>query len=413
MALTGRAALAALTGTLVILAFRDVAALVVVNGLLLAAIAADVALAAPIRPLLLSRGGETKVLLGQSAVVTLAVVNPGRRLLRADVRDAWPPSAGADPHHVGVRVPAGGPAAVTTTLTPAGGATRRRPPSRSARWGRSGSPRARPGGRSRGRSGCCRRSAAAATCRRSCPASARKASFESERYRYEDKLANDRRAAPGAKKGLDALARSSTRRPSTLAMLKKQQSALLAEVDRINARKNDLETSIEKKTSAFRLSRSKYASLQQDALFQLRNAAILDMINPSLRVQQVQLPDQFINVNFMKIPKVDRCTTCHIAPTGRASKIRRSSPSSGRIRASTGWSAANPCTPRRRSAARPATADATARRRSGPSGTRRRRSAKRRRGRRSTTGSSTASTRTRCCRSSSPRPAATAATRAR
>ena len=37
------------------------------------------------------------------------------------------------------------------------------------------------------------------------------------------------------------------------------------------------------------------------------------MINPSLRVQQVQLPDQFINVNFMKIPKVDRCTTCHIA----------------------------------------------------------------------------------------------------
>jgi len=118
VALTGRAALAALTGTLVILAFRDVAALVVVNGLLLAAIAADLALAAPIRPLLLSRGGETKVLLGQSAVVTLAVANPGRRLLRADVRDAWPPSAGADPHHVRVRVPAGGQAAVTTSLTP-------------------------------------------------------------------------------------------------------------------------------------------------------------------------------------------------------------------------------------------------------------------------------------------------------
>ena len=36
-------------------------------------------------------------------------------------------------------------------------------------------------------------------------------------------------------------------------------------------------------------------------------------INPSLRVQQVQLPDHFINVNFMQIPKVDRCTTCHVA----------------------------------------------------------------------------------------------------
>ena len=37
------------------------------------------------------------------------------------------------------------------------------------------------------------------------------------------------------------------------------------------------------------------------------------MVNPSLRVQQVQLPDHFNNVNFMRIPRVDRCTTCHIA----------------------------------------------------------------------------------------------------
>ena len=27
----------------------------------------------------------------------------------------------------------------------------------------------------------------------------------------------------------------------------------------------------------------------------------------------MQLPDHFINVNFMRIPRVDRCTTCHIA----------------------------------------------------------------------------------------------------
>ena len=118
MTLTGRAALAALAGTLVILAFRDVAALLAVNGLLLAAIAADLALAAPIRPLLVSRAGDTKVLLGQSAAVALTVANPGRRTLRADVRDAWPPSAGAEPHHVRVRIPARGRLTLTTTLTP-------------------------------------------------------------------------------------------------------------------------------------------------------------------------------------------------------------------------------------------------------------------------------------------------------
>ena len=138
------------------------------------------------------------------------------------------------------------------------------------------------------------------------------------------------------------------------------------------------------------------------------------MINPTLRVQQVQLPDQFINVNFMKIPKVDRCTTCHIGADRKGfedplDQDRVPDPSAdrphGRQRVA--------CTRRRPSAARPATADATARPRSGRPATLRSRRRSRRPGRRSTTGSSTSSTRTRCCRSSTPRRAATAATRAR
>jgi hypothetical protein len=70
VALTGRAALGALIGTLVILAARDVVALIAVNGVLLAMVTADLALAAPVRPLRLTRAGDTKVLLGQSAPVT-------------------------------------------------------------------------------------------------------------------------------------------------------------------------------------------------------------------------------------------------------------------------------------------------------------------------------------------------------
>jgi len=118
MTLTGRSALAALIGVLVILATRDGAALLVVNGLLLVAIAAASATSAATRPLQLTRAGETKVLLGQSAPVTLTVANRGRRTLRADIRDAWPPSAGAQPHHVRIRVPAAGQATLTSTLTP-------------------------------------------------------------------------------------------------------------------------------------------------------------------------------------------------------------------------------------------------------------------------------------------------------
>jgi hypothetical protein len=140
-----------------------------------------------------------------------------------------------------------------------------------------------------------------------------KASFDAERYKYEDALANTPKSAPGVKKSLDAIVKELDERTLRLAELKKQQADTQAEIDRINAKKKQIEAAIEKRTAAFRLARSKYAGMKQDALFELRNSPILDMINPSLRINQVQLPDQFINVNFMKIPKVDRCTTCHVA----------------------------------------------------------------------------------------------------
>src|SRR5439155_9625640 len=96
-----------------------------------------------------------------------------------------------------------------------------------------------------------------------------KASFDAERYKYEDKLANDPRSAPRAKKDLDALVKELDEKTVTLATFKKQEAGILAQMDGIKAHQKELETTIEKKTAAFRLSRSKYVSLKQDALFQL------------------------------------------------------------------------------------------------------------------------------------------------
>jgi uncharacterized protein (DUF58 family) len=118
MALTGRAAAAAVIGALVVLALRTVAALLVVDALILAAIAVDVALAAPVRVLRLTRSGDTRIRLGATGDITLAMANPGRRTLRGVVRDAWQPSALARPARAPVSIPAGGQASMTTTLTP-------------------------------------------------------------------------------------------------------------------------------------------------------------------------------------------------------------------------------------------------------------------------------------------------------
>jgi uncharacterized protein (DUF58 family) len=118
MALTGRAGGAALIGALIVLGFRTLPALVAVNGVLLAAIVADVILAAGVRRLQITRSGDTRVLLGETATVTVTVRNPGRQPLRAEVRAAWQPSAHAEPGRMRLRLAAGGQATLSGHLTP-------------------------------------------------------------------------------------------------------------------------------------------------------------------------------------------------------------------------------------------------------------------------------------------------------
>lgn len=126
MALSGRAALLGLAGAIVVLvaalaagtaARLALAAMVAFDGALFACVVADLALAAKVRPLRMVRTGDTMVRLGESATVTIIVDNPGRRL-RGVLRDAWPPSAGAHPHHVPIDIPPGGRKRVAVTLTP-------------------------------------------------------------------------------------------------------------------------------------------------------------------------------------------------------------------------------------------------------------------------------------------------------
>lgn len=140
-----------------------------------------------------------------------------------------------------------------------------------------------------------------------------KASFDSELYQYEDTLAHQPKSAPKARRSLENVRKDLDRYTLQLARLKKEESETNQEIKRVTARRDDLQTNIEKFTADYKLNRQKLASLKQDTLFALRNSPILDMVNPSLRVQQVQLPEHYNDVNFMRIPRVDRCETCHIA----------------------------------------------------------------------------------------------------
>jgi uncharacterized protein (DUF58 family) len=117
VAVTGRAALVALIGTLAAVLLRSIAGLIAIDGVILAAIALDLVLAAGVRQLTLARSGDTTILLGQQGTATLTIGNRGRRELRGVVRDAWQPSLQAT-GQVRVVIPAGGQVVVNTTLAP-------------------------------------------------------------------------------------------------------------------------------------------------------------------------------------------------------------------------------------------------------------------------------------------------------
>ncbi|MEW2634992.1 DUF58 domain-containing protein [Streptomyces sp. NPDC048389] len=124
MALTGRTALLAALGSLPVgILAPSWTGMLAVNAPLSLAILCDYALAAPVRTLRFTRSGDTTVRLGDAARVELTVTNPSGRPLRAQIRDAWPPSSwqsgteqAASRHRL--TVPAGERRRLTTLLQP-------------------------------------------------------------------------------------------------------------------------------------------------------------------------------------------------------------------------------------------------------------------------------------------------------
>ncbi|WP_322860794.1 DUF58 domain-containing protein [Mycobacterium europaeum] len=119
MILTGRTGLVALLCVLPIaLSPLPAATFVFLLVALLVVVAADAGLAASTRKLRYTRSPDRSARLAQQVDVGLLIHNDGRRRFRGQVRDAWPPSAGARPRIHPVNIPAGQHQHVRSQLRP-------------------------------------------------------------------------------------------------------------------------------------------------------------------------------------------------------------------------------------------------------------------------------------------------------
>jgi uncharacterized protein (DUF58 family) len=117
--LTGRAGLAALIFILPIaLSPWPAKAFVALLVALAIVVAIDVGLAASTRRLRYSRSPDSSARLGQQVDAGLQIYNDGRRRFRGQIRDAWPPSARAEPRIHAVNIAAGQSQHVRSVLRP-------------------------------------------------------------------------------------------------------------------------------------------------------------------------------------------------------------------------------------------------------------------------------------------------------
>ncbi|HEU5182533.1 MAG TPA: c-type cytochrome [Candidatus Polarisedimenticolia bacterium] len=93
--------------------------------------------------------------------------------------------------------------------------------------------------------------------------------------------------------------------------LQKQQDDILGAQKAVEKKQQDLMAGVERL-------QKKLATVEPEGVIgkgfeAFRNAPLLDFMAPSLKIQQVVLDNQSKDINFLTIPRVDRCQTCHLA----------------------------------------------------------------------------------------------------
>ena len=141
-----------------------------------------------------------------------------------------------------------------------------------------------------------------------------KATYDQDRYDFEASRANGLSSAP--KKG--EVAADEAKQLSVLDLAREKAEADKADVQKQLGQYTGQVATIQKSIDEInaeqtRLSKRLDVIAPSAVKDYFRNAPLLDFLAPTLKVQQIILPNVVDDVNFIRVPKMDRCQTCHLA----------------------------------------------------------------------------------------------------
>ena len=141
-----------------------------------------------------------------------------------------------------------------------------------------------------------------------------KATFDQNRYSFE--ASRNAGAASAAAKGekVAELERRVAELNLELEKVTAETAALQAELGKYTGQAAAVSKQIDEMTAEEGRLRKRLAVIAPSAVKDyVLNAPLLDFMAPTLKVQQIILPNVVDDVNFIRVPKMDRCRTCHLA----------------------------------------------------------------------------------------------------
>ncbi len=139
-----------------------------------------------------------------------------------------------------------------------------------------------------------------------------KQNYDSAKYFYEVDLSHQK-DTPEQKAELDELETALNDKNLVLEAADTAVAEVEARVTQYEEARIRIEKEIGEITKEVALLEEKLDETAENFTFFVRNAPILDLMNPSIRVQQAILHDLEIDLNFIQVERVDRCMTCHLA----------------------------------------------------------------------------------------------------
>lgn len=141
-----------------------------------------------------------------------------------------------------------------------------------------------------------------------------KAVYDAERYEFEELQEADPERAAGARAEIDEMYQHWLELGLEVERLTARRDDLRAEIAVFTQREVEIDAELRELTSETDRLGTRVADLQPSLVNDLiLNAPLLDFMAPTITVRQVVTPQVVEDVNFTRVAKMDRCTTCHLA----------------------------------------------------------------------------------------------------